>query len=77
MSATTSIQASIATTTTDEISTSAVASSIQLGIRRSYPSGARTVTGSSGRRAGATTSSSLPTCGWNGYRTVTLSDGAL
>ncbi len=29
--------------------------------RRSYPSGARTVTGRSGRRAATTTSSSLPT----------------
>jgi hypothetical protein len=77
MSAMTSIQASIATTTTDEISTSAAASSIQLGIFRSYPSGARTMTGRSGRRAGEITSNSLPMCGWNGYRTVTLSGDAL
>ncbi len=50
---------------TGEISTRAVGFSIQLGILRSYPSGARTVTGKQGRRAGRMTSSSIPAYGWN------------
>ena len=50
----------------DNVISLALGSVIQRGIRRSSPSGPRTVSGRSAREPPRTTTSSLPASGWNG-----------